>query len=243
VEHAGRILAGVEALRQDLAALEDRLAGRIKLGAFPSATAVLAPQALARLRVDHPRLEVALVEGPTPTLLRQLRAGRLAVAVIGVGDGLPDYDLAGLGQQVVFAGGLCVAVPAGHRLADAGVVPVTELVGETWIAGEGAGGEPQFRAWPTLADPVIGHVVRGWPARLGLVAAGLGLCLVPEVAALSIPAGVVTIGVDDPGWLGRMTVALTAPVPGAEAAAAVTALRHAGEDIQLRREELARHHG
>ena len=243
VEHAGRVLAGVEALRQDLAALDDRVAGRIKLGAFPSATAVLAPRALARLRVDHPRLEVALAEAPTPTLLRQLRAGRLAVAVIGVGAGLPDYELAGLDQQIVFAGGLCVAVPAGHRLAGTGIVPVAELTGETWIAGEGTGGEPQFRAWPTLADPVVGHVVRGWPARLGLVAAGLGLCLVPEIAALSVPAGVVTIGIDDPSWLGRMTVSLTAPAPSAEAAAVVTALRRAGEDIRLRRDELAHQHG
>lgn len=47
------------------------------------------------------------------------------------------------------------------------------LAGETWIAGEGAAGEPRFRAWPTLADPIIGHVVGGWPARLGLVAAGV----------------------------------------------------------------------
>ena len=243
VEHAGRILAGLEALRQDLAALDDRLIGRIKLGAFPSATAVLVPRALARLRADHPRLDVAVAEAPTPTLLRQLRAGRLAVAVIGVGAGLPDYDLTGFEQQVVFAGGLCVAVPAGHRLAGADAVPVAELAGETWIAGDGAGGEPQFRAWPTLTDPVIGHAVRGWPARLGLVAAGLGVCLMPEVAARSIPAGVVTIGVEDPGWPGRMTVALTASAPGAEAAAVVAALCRAGEDIRLRREDLARQPG
>lgn len=240
VEHASRILTGVEALHQDLAALDDRLAGRIKLGAFPSATAVLVPQALARLRAEHPGLEVALAEGPTPTLLRQLRARRLAVAVIGVGEGLPDYDLSGLEQEIVFAGGLCVAVPADHRLAGTDVVPVTELVGETWIAGAGGGGDPQFRAWPTLTDPVIGHAVRGWPARLGLVAAGLGICLVPEVAALSVPAGVVTIGVDDPAWLGRMTVAVTPPDLSAEVAALIAALHHASEDIRLRRGHLAR---
>lgn len=243
VEHAGRILAGVEALQQDLAALDDRLAGRIKLGAFPSATAVLVPRALVRLRAEHPGLEVALAEGPTPTLLRQLRARRLAVAVIGVGAGLPDYDLSGLEQEIVFAGGLCVAVPADHRLAGTDVVPVTELAGETWIAGAGTAGDPQFRAWPTLTDPIIGHVVRGWPARLGLVAAGLGVCLVPEVAALSLPADVVPIDVDDPGWLGRMTVAVTPPGPSAEAAALVTALHRAGEDIHLRREDLTRKRG
>src|SRR5438067_2914031 len=232
VEHAGQILAGVEALRQDLAALDDRLAGRIKLGAFPSATSVLAPWALARLRAEHPRLQVTLAEGPTPTLLKQLRARRLGVAVIGVGAGLPDYDLTGFEQEIVFAGGLCVAVPAEHRLAGGGVVSVSELAGETWIAGEGTGGDPQFRAWPTLAGPVIGHVVRGWPARLGPVAAGLGLCVVPEVAAPSVPAGVVTIDIDDPSWLGRMIVAVTPAAPSAEAAAVVTALRHAGEDIR-----------
>lgn len=240
VEHAGRVLAAVETLRQDLASLDGRLAGRIKLGVFPSAASVLAPLALARLRAEHPRLDVVLTEASTPTLLRQLRARRLAVAVVGVGAGLPDYDLAGLDQEVVYAGGLRVAVPEGHRLAGAGVVPVAELVGETWIAGDGAGGDPQFRAWPTLTDPHIGHVVRGWPARLGLVAADLGLCVVPELAALSIPAGVVTVGVDDPSWLGRTTVAVTPAGPAVEVAAVVTALRRAGEDVHLRLHESAR---
>src|ERR1700748_416764 len=39
VQHAGRILASVDALRQDLAGLGDRLAGRVRLGVFPAAMA------------------------------------------------------------------------------------------------------------------------------------------------------------------------------------------------------------
>ena len=238
VGHAGRILAGVDALQQDLAALGDRLAGRVKLGLFPAAMAVLAPRALALLRGEHPGLQVSLSEGSTPSLLRQLTAGRLAVAVIGVGAGLPGYDLDGLTRQVVLAGHLRVAVPHGHRLATAAVVPVAELAGETWIAGDDAGGDPQFGAWPTLANPVIAYTSRSWPARFGLVAAGLGICLVPEVAALSVPADVATVGVDDPGWPGRVTVAVARHRPSAEAAAVMDALREAGAgirgDIQLR---------
>jgi DNA-binding transcriptional LysR family regulator len=232
VEHAGRILAGVDALQQDLAALGDRLAGRVKLGVFPAAMAVLAPRTVALLRGKHPGLQVSLSEGATPSLLRQLRAGRLSVAVIGVGAGLPGYDLDGLTQQVVLAGRLCVAVPHGHRLAKADVVPVAELAGEKWIAGDDSGGDPQFGAWPTLANPVITYTVRGWPARFGLVAAGLGVCLVPEVAALSVPADVATVGVEDPGWPGRMTVAVTRQQPTAEAAAVMDALREAGAGIR-----------
>ncbi|MFZ0189985.1 MAG: LysR substrate-binding domain-containing protein [Streptosporangiaceae bacterium] len=245
VEHAGRILASVDALGQDLAGLGDRLAGRIKLGAFPAAMAVLAPRAVALLRSEHPGLEVSLSEAGTPSLLRQLGAGRLGVAVIGVGAGLPDYDLAGLEHEIVLAGGLRVAVPHGHRLAQAGLVAVAELAGEPWIAGDDSGGDPQFRAWPTLADPVIRYTVRGWPARFGLVAAGLGICLVPEIAALSVPAGVTTIGVEDPGWLGRMTVAVTPRERTAETAAIVDALRRTGDDIhadiQLRRPDVLAH--
>jgi DNA-binding transcriptional LysR family regulator len=232
VEHAGRILAGVDALQQDLAALGDRLAGRVKLGVFPAAMAVLAPRALALLRSRHPGLQVSLSEGATPSLLRQLRAGRLAVAVIGAGAGLPGYDLDGLTRQVVLASQLRVAVPHGHRLAEAAVVPVTELAGETWIAGDDAGGDPQFGAWPTLANPVISYTSRSWPARFGLVAAGLGICVVPEVAALSVPAGVATVGVEDPGWPGRMTVAVTRERSSAEAAALMDALREAGAGIR-----------
>jgi DNA-binding transcriptional LysR family regulator len=232
VEHAGRILASVDALQQDLAALGDRLAGRVKLGVFPAAMAVLAPRALALLRSRHPGLQVSLSEGATPSLLRQLRAGRLAVAVIGAGAGLPGYDLGGLTRQVVLASQLRVAVPHGHRLAEAAVVPVTELAGETWIAGDDAGGDPQFGAWPTLANPVISYTSRSWPARFGLVAAGLGICVVPEVAALSVPAGVATVGVEDPGWPGRMTVAVTRERSSAEAAALMDALREAGAGIR-----------
>jgi DNA-binding transcriptional LysR family regulator len=238
VEHAGRVLASVDALQQDLAALGDRLAGRVKLGVFPAAMSVLAPRAVALLRDKHPGLAVSLSEGATPSLLRQLRAGRLSVAVVGVGAGLPGYDFDGFTRQVVLAGRLRVAVPPGHRLAKAAVVPVAELAGETWIAGDDSGGDPQFGAWPTLANPVITHTVRGWPARLGLVAAGLGICLVPEVAALSVPAGVATVGVEDPGWPGRMTVAVSRQQPAAEAVAVMDALREAGAairgDIELR---------
>ena len=80
---------------------------------------------------------------------------------------------------------------------------------------------------------------------IGLVAAGLGICLVPEIAALSVPACVTTISVEDPGWLGRMTVAVTPRERAAETAAIVDALRRTGDDIhadiQLRRPDVLAH--
>ena len=232
VEHAGRILADIDSLRRDLDALGDRLAGRVRLGVFPTAAAVLAPRTIARLATEHPGLTVRLSEASTPALLRDVRSGRLAVAVIGAGAGLPDYDLDGLVAHTVSAGDLCVAVPNGHRLANAAVVKVHELAAEPWVIGTGAAGDPQFTAWPTLADPVIAYRVRGWPARLGLVAAGLGVCLLPELAAPSVPTGVTTVRVEDPNWLGRVTLAVVRQGPGAEVLAVVDALKNAGLGIR-----------
>ncbi|MDG4663745.1 LysR substrate-binding domain-containing protein [Mycobacterium sp. 236(2023)] len=231
VEHAARILNEVAALEHDLERVDDALAGRVAVGAFPAAMAALVPRAVALLADAHPGMAVTLTEAATPTLLRDLRSGRVDVAVIGVGSGLPDYDLDGLHQYRVYAGDLCVAVPAGHRLGEATSVPVRELVDETWIAGTGSAGDPQFAAWPTLSEPVIGHRVRSWPARLGLVAAGLGVCLLPALASTAVPAGVWCIDVDDPAWEGRRTLAITAPTAGEPTLAVVEALRSAADGI------------
>lgn len=232
VEHAARILAAAAALRHDVAALGERLAGRVAVGAFPAAMSVLVPRTLARLAVDYPALVVALTEASSRALVRDVHAGRLGIAVIATGAGLPDYDLGGLVQHRIDAGDMCIAVPVGHRLADAGRVAVRELAGEPWIAGAGSAGDPQFTAWPTLTDPLIRYRVAGWPARLGLVAAGLGVCLVPELAALSVPEGVTAVRVDDPAWPGRVCVALTAPDPDEALRVVIGALRAVADDLR-----------
>ncbi|CAJ1587462.1 LysR family transcriptional regulator [[Mycobacterium] wendilense] len=231
VEHAARILGAVGSLHHDLSALGDKLAGRVSLGAFPAAMAVLVPRTVARLAVDHPALVVTLTESATPSLLRDARGRRLDVAVIGTGSGLPDYDLDGLRQHRVYAGDLCVAVPEGHRLSGRAEVAVGELVDERWIAGTGSAGDPQFAAWPTLTDPVIGFRVRSWHARLGLVGAGLGVCLLPSLSAQAVPAGVHCVRVDDPAWAGRRTVAVTAVQPDEAARAVVAALRAVASEL------------
>src|SRR5690242_13870257 len=46
VERAANVLAEIEMAEQTLAGLRDRLAGRLSLGVFPTAAAVLAPRAI-----------------------------------------------------------------------------------------------------------------------------------------------------------------------------------------------------
>ncbi|GAA4238426.1 LysR family transcriptional regulator [Actinomadura meridiana] len=232
VRRATEILADLAATELELAGLRDRLAGRLTMGAYPTATMALVPRAMAQVMSGHPGLAVVLEEASTPTLLRRLRAGRLDVAVIGVGHGLPDYDLTELRQTTLLHGNLRVAVPDTHRFADHTAVSVADLTQELWIAGDGEAGAPQFGAWPTLSNPHIAYTARNWSTRLGLVAAGLGLTVVPDLALPALPPGVRTVTVTDGHWTGRATVAITHPRPSAQTQAMVTALQTQATTLQ-----------
>jgi DNA-binding transcriptional LysR family regulator len=230
---AATVLAQLDAALQEVAALGDQMVGRLAMGAFPSAAAVLVPRAMARLASDHPGLVVSLEEAGTPVLMRQLSAGRLDVAVVGVGEGLPDYNTAGIRQELLVANDLRVAVAATHRLAGRATVRASELADEAWVVGKGRKGDPQFGAWPTLREPRIVHRVREWPTRLGLVAAGVGVALIPGVAAASIPLGVRILRVDDQLWSGRATVAMTNDPASLQAEAAVATLKEEARSLDL----------
>lgn len=230
---AAAVLAQLDAAVQEVVALGDQMVGRLAIGAFPSAAAVLVPRAVARLAADHPGLVVSLEEAGTPVLMRQLRAGRLDVAVVGVGVGLPDLNAAGLRQELLVDNDLRVAVATTHRLAGRATVRASELAAEAWIVGKGRTGDPQFGAWPTLTDPRIVHRVRDWSTRLGLVAAGVGVALLPGVAAASIPLGVRVLQVDDQLWSGRATVAMTDEPRSLQTEAAVATLKEEARSLDL----------
>jgi DNA-binding transcriptional LysR family regulator len=224
--HAGQVLEEIAAAKQELAGMRDRLAGRLVVAGFPAATAALLPRAIARLAAAHPGLKVQLTEASTPAQLAAMRRGRMEVAIIATGDGLPEYDLEGLHLTALrSARGAGVAVAESHPFAVRERIEPGELAGQGWIVGPRSGDSPEFGAWPGIAEPTITFTARDWPTRLGLVAAGLGIALVPGIAAQAVPRGVRWIPVhDDTGGLRRAVWAATTNNPSAAATAMVHAL-------------------
>jgi DNA-binding transcriptional LysR family regulator len=224
--HAGKVLDAIAAATQELAGMRDRLAGRLVVAGFPTATAALLPRAIARLTAVHPGLTVQLTQAPTPAQLAAMRRGRIEVAVVATGDGLPDYDLQGLRLTALpSARGAGIAVAESHPFAARERIEPGELADQGWVVGSRSGDAPEFGAWPGIAEPTITFTARDWPTRLGLVAAGLGIALVPGIAARAVPRGVRWIPVhDDTGGLRRAVWAATNDNPSAAATAMVHAL-------------------
>ena len=226
VRHAGKVLDGVAAANQELAGLRDRLAGRLVVGGFPTVTAALLPRAVARLLTDHPGLQVQLMEASTPVQLRALRRGRLEVALLARGEGLPAYDLDGLHVcELPTSRSAGVAVPESHPFAVRDWVTPEELTEQAWVVGASHGESPEFGPWPGIAEPRVSFAVRDWPTRLGLVSAGLGIALVPGFAAPAVPHAVRWIPIrDQDNGLGRQVCAVTTRDASAAARAMVRAL-------------------
>ncbi|SFN06425.1 DNA-binding transcriptional regulator, LysR family [Actinomadura madurae] len=159
--------------------------GTLRLGAFPTANAVLVPRALARFRARHPGVRPLLREGTTERLLPMLEAGDLDVALVSTHK-IPSIaadDLVTLLEDV-----LLVALPDGHRLAARERIRLADLAGEPWIVADDPAAIAALRARCETAGfvPQTPLRVAEWVSKLGLVAEGFGVTLVPALAATAM---------------------------------------------------------
>ncbi|RFU85862.1 LysR family transcriptional regulator [Streptomyces triticagri] len=205
--HAEAVLDRLAHAGRELAALRDVAGGMLRIGAFPTADAALLPRALAAFASRHPKVGIGRVEGLTADLLAGLDAGEIDLAVVSTtaGDPLDAYALHPLLDEPMY-----VAAPAGHRLAGRRRVRFAELAGEDWISGhpriERSLLQPAVRAGHR---PRVVHIAAEWIAKQGYVAAGLGLALVPALAAESVRPDIALLALHDPDYPPRRVLAAT----------------------------------
>jgi molybdate transport repressor ModE-like protein len=195
VRHTDAILAQLADAERELAAIAGLEGGRVRLASFPSAGATLVTEAVSLYRTRHPEVELSLTEGEPHETVPRLRRGEFDLAVVcdythGTGGG---EMLAGLDCIHLLDDPLLAVVPAGHPLAARKAIRLEQLANDTWVAGCGGGicnamlaeacAEAGYR--PPIAFESDDHNV-----LIGLVSSGVGVTLLPQLAARTIPAGV-----------------------------------------------------
>lgn len=191
VPEAEALLATADGLAQRFRERTRTRATTLRLGAVDTAAAGLVPLLLHDFRAQHPGITVELVEDKTIRLLPRLLSGRLDLAVI--------RPAAEIGRQVellpLFHESVVVAVQSGHRLARRRSVTVADLADEPLIV-------PDRRSRPHSHDlttklfaqaglqPAIAQIAGEKQTIVGLVAAGLGVALVPRWTARMSVSGV-----------------------------------------------------
>ncbi|MBF6135380.1 LysR family transcriptional regulator [Nocardia otitidiscaviarum] len=190
--HAEIVLGDLDTARQELLELEARPRGRLRVGGFASAMAAVVPRAMAEFARRHPHITLVPREGTSPALLNSVARRRTDVAVVAAPATVP----AELRMVPLLDDPLFVAVPTAHRLAGRTTVSAAMLRDERWIVGSLEPGTPLLGAWLEGTAPAHRYVVKDWSAKLGLVAAGLGVTVVPGLAVTALPAAVTALRID-----------------------------------------------
>ncbi|GAA4252521.1 LysR family transcriptional regulator [Dactylosporangium darangshiense] len=175
-ERAEEILGRLDAAEAELAEHSGLRAGRVRLAAFPSALGSFVPQAAARFAAAHPDVELQFVEAEPPEALRLLRAGEADLAMVfdyGLSRGADDIRVTALFDEP-----LHLVTPPGEEHGD-----LSAFARRRWIAGCERCRESLVRRCAEAGfTPDIAFTTDDYVAVQALVAAGLGVTILPDLA-------------------------------------------------------------
>ncbi|MDT7723625.1 MAG: hypothetical protein QOI21_201 [Actinomycetota bacterium] len=190
-ESAERAMAAVEAgARRAIEEIEPA-SGHVVLGFLHLLGRSLVPELLRDYRAAHPQVRFTLVQGSRRDMIDRLSAGELDLALIApVATDDPALDAVVLGRQEIL-----LSVPREHRLAGHRSARIADLAEESFIQLEHGYGLRQMTDELCAAagfSPKIAFEGQESDTVRGLVAAGLGVALLPGFEPGS-PAGVVEV--------------------------------------------------
>jgi DNA-binding transcriptional LysR family regulator len=216
--HADAILDRLDTAESQLEALSQLKGGRLRIGAPATANATLIPLAVRAFDAEHPDVELHLDEAISSELIERLASGELDIAIVANADRLSELP----GEIVLehlMDDPLHLALPRDHPLAEADQVRMADLAGEAWIEGRDPVCAEPLRVAARAAgyEPKICFESAQWLGKQGLVAAGVGVTLIPTLALANVREDIVlrSLGPDAP----RRRIALATLGCGYEAPA------------------------
>jgi DNA-binding transcriptional LysR family regulator len=204
---ARRILAELDAAREELRALQGAAAGHVTVGAMHTMGPVDVSLVLAIFHERHPGVELTVREHSSEELAEMLRVDELDLAFLSVTERIESH---GLGLHQLVSEELVAILPREHRLAGRRRIRMSELAGEEFIAYRagsrlrellvGAGRQAGFEPRVTLESNESARVRR-------LVARGMGVAILPRSDGVGPGAPVATIRLIEPALTRDITLA------------------------------------
>jgi DNA-binding transcriptional LysR family regulator len=192
-ERGAEVIGRLDAAENELAVYSGLRTGRLRLAAFPSALSTMVPAAAAKLHSQHPTVDLRLTEAEPPEALRMLRAGYVDVALIfrhePEGEADRAAEIPDAREQVLLTEPVELIVASdGEPVIPAAVTEVwpadlARFSGHRWIAGCDRCREHLLRQCAAAGfTPKIAFTTDDFVAVQALVAAGLGVTLLPALA-------------------------------------------------------------
>lgn len=157
--------------------------GRLRIGFVGSTIYSVLPKLIPAFRSQYPNVEVVLSEATSTRILSMLRDDAIDVGIVRT----PLLQANGATLHVLRRDRFVAALPVSHSLASRESLRLEELAGEPFVmysATDAAGLHASAMAACEAAGfmPDVTQVATQVATMLALVASGLGVALVPEVA-------------------------------------------------------------
>lgn len=178
--HARSILHQMEAARTGVEDKRTDVRGSVAAGVIPTIAPYLLPRYTASFAKKYPEARLRIVEETTPVLVESLRNLSIDLAVLALPLRHKEFELFPLRTEPLFA-----VLPKDHPLAGQKSLALKDLRGEPFV---------MLRDGHCFRDLSVAACVRArvaprivfesgqFSSLLGMVAAGIGVSLVPEMA-------------------------------------------------------------
>ena len=183
---ARRISHEIDALVADVASMHDEVAGSARIGVIGTTARWLVPPLLETLHLQHPKVHLVVVDATTTSLVPQLAADRLDLAVLHV-----PLDDADLHSEQLFHEDPMLVAPLSHPLAAKDRVSLADIAEFPVLL------EPQGTGFRDMIDEQAARAgivlepqaeIDGMRLLASLAFQGFGAAILPASAA--------------PGWVG-----------------------------------------
>jgi DNA-binding transcriptional LysR family regulator len=185
LDHAGDLFAQLELLDADLQRHHAGGVGTVRVAAFQTACSGIVVPAMADLAASHPRLDLHLVQMDAPQSFLEVAAGRLDVAVSVEYVNSPASTDPRFTRLPLLHDQFEALLPANHPLAAEPRVALADLSDDLWV-GNLPGSPCHFVTMAACASagfsPRVRHQIDDWAIIIELVAAGLGVGMIPTLA-------------------------------------------------------------
>jgi LysR family hydrogen peroxide-inducible transcriptional activator len=180
VERARRMLQDADDIRALARANQDPLAGQLKVGLIPTLGPYLLPRVAPRIAKALPKLQLMLHEYQTAPLVERTLSGELDLAILAL-----PADTKGLVTRSLFAEAFLVAMPESHRLAAKKRVKAADLADEKLLLLEEGHclRDQALEVCERVGTEEQDFRATSLETLRQMVAAGLGITLLPRLAA------------------------------------------------------------
>jgi LysR family hydrogen peroxide-inducible transcriptional activator len=180
IPHARSILEQMELARSSVADKNADVRGSVAVGVIPTIAPYLMPRYTAAFAKRYPEARLRIVEETTPVLIESLRDLSIDIAILALPLRHKDLELFPIRTEPLFA-----VLPKDHPCAGAESLALSELRGDAFVMlrdGHCFRDLSIAACTHALITPNIAFESGQFSSLLGMVAAGIGISLVPEMA-------------------------------------------------------------